>query len=466
MRRFPFSLRRTLVPLMVALSLCAILGSCSSRIGWGVVLWTVKGTSAKAGTIVPVYLKSNITKVYVISLENEGGTRIEIPLWQMEMYSSKSAAQARVEKFGDLASLYLVAERDGLPVREKATNVSDRIYRLRTGEMVKALERADGEIPTTGGAELSGEWYKVMTMEGSVGYVFSFAMRLFDEKTGDSPVEEKPQSDPEFMNSIFSRTWRPAWYSTMISEEIIDLDYFALRFGLFGDAKNRQIRIETPGISKVFQYSTITQDKDWLVFGSAGLRIRFENPKSLVASWGGSPDGSPADTAGWRSGDTFIRFVALDEDIRDIIRSEESRRSAELRNFFLAASAISETILDSAGVLRCSSPTGGTFSLWPSGLYTWVDSSSQPAGFAPSDSGDEEQKGSAAFGLKLSRDLSLLWHGGFSLYPESTGIRADYVYRIDTKGIILAKAVPAAPASPIREVEKRLGTLVFGFDRR
>jgi hypothetical protein len=465
-QRSCFSLYTTLGVLLLAVASSVILAGCSSRIGWGLVLWTVKGTSAKAGTIVPVYLKSNITKVYVIGLESEGDARIEIPLWQMEMHSSKSAAQASVKKLGDLASLYLVAERDGLPVRAEASNTSDRVYRLRNSEMVKILERAEGEIPSTGGTKLPGEWYKVMTMGGSIGYVFSYAMWLYDEKTGNSPVEAKIQGDPEFMNSIFSRTWRPAWFSAMILEDIIDLDYFALRFGLFGDAKNRQIRIETPGISKVFQYTTITQDKEWLVFGSTELRIRFENPRSLLASWGGTMDGNPADTAGWKSGDTFMRFVALDEDIRDIIRTEEARRSADLRNFFSATTAISETILDNAGVFRCSSPTGGTFSVWPSGLYSWIDRGTQPAGFAPSDRGEDEQKGNAVFGLKLSRDLSLLWHGGFSLYPESTGLRADYVYRIDGKGIILAKAVPAAPASPVREVEKRLGTIVFSFARR
>ena len=42
--------------------------SCSGVIGYGVLLWNVGEKEIPDGTVVPVYLKSNISKVYVIGL--------------------------------------------------------------------------------------------------------------------------------------------------------------------------------------------------------------------------------------------------------------------------------------------------------------------------------------------------------------------------------------------------------------
>ena len=450
--------------IMAALLLSSLV-SCSPRIGWGVVLWTIKGTSAKSGSIVPVYLKSNITKVYVIGLD---GTkeRLEVPLWQIEMFSSKRAAGKRVAQMADMVSLYLIAVRDGLPVRDKPTNtaVAKRVYRLRQNEMVKALRRVDGEAVYTGSEKLPGDWYEVLTMDGTRGYVFSYTMRMFDENSGSAPVQQTAQTDPAAINMLFSRTWRPAWYASMISDDTVDLDYFSLRFGLFGDAINRQLRVELPAISKVFQYSGISQNGDWIVFESTDLRIKLESDNSLLASWGPPSDGTPEDSAGWHAGDSFMRFVVVEKDIREAIRSEEARRSDALKSFFAASAVTGKAKGDGTGILKFSSPTAGSLELWPSGLYSWKDTLFLPAGFPPSaDDTAPEQKGTITFGLRLSSDLARIWQGGFSLYPDSTGQRADYVYRLETKGLTLARAFAAGPGLPVTDIDNKLGMATFGF---
>lgn len=448
---------------VIALLMALSFSSCSARIGWGVVLWTIKGTTAKAGTIVPVYLKSNITKLYVIGLNDEKATKLEVPLWQVEMYGSRNAAKKRVEKMGALSSLYMIAARDGLPVRENPTNAAKRVYRLHENEMVKVLERVEGEAVYTGSTKLSGDWYRVLTMDGTVGYAFSYTMRMFDESSGDAPEQQTVQTNPETINAIFSRTWRPAWYASMLDEGSVDLDYFSLRFGLFGDAINRQIRIELPALSKVFQYSAITQDNEWLVFGSTDLRIKQESPTSILASWGPPTESLPEDTAGWTPGASSVRFIVVDRDIREAIRLEEGRRSVAIKSFFAEASARRGGTDNGAGVLRLSSSEAGSFELWPSGSYSWSGAQGLPAGFVPSGDTDGEQKGTAAFGLRLSDGLASSWQGGFSLYPDSTGLRSDYVYRIDAKGIVIAKAILSGPGSTLGEIDKHLGMAVFEF---
>jgi len=43
-----------------------LLSSCTSRIGYGVVQWSVPEYGLAAGDVVPVFIKSNIGKVYVV----------------------------------------------------------------------------------------------------------------------------------------------------------------------------------------------------------------------------------------------------------------------------------------------------------------------------------------------------------------------------------------------------------------
>ncbi|TXT50576.1 MAG: putative lipoprotein [Spirochaetes bacterium] len=448
--------------MFLILSLAALGAGCSSRrIGWGLVLWTVKGTGAKAGTLVPVYLKSNITKNYVIGLEEDPKARVEVPLWQVEFYPSKRAALRHAEEIKPLASIYLIAGRDGLPVRAQPSNKAERVYRLRDKEMVKALAVVEGEALYTGNERLPGNWYFVLAMDGSLGYVFSYTMRLFDERTGEYPTFEKPQTDPGLLESFFSSTWRPSWYSDMVAEDRIDLDYFALGFGLFGDAKERQVRVETPGISKVFSYAGISQDGQWLRFEGTPLRIRLEDATSLIAAWGEVPAGGLPEDAGFKASDTSARFVVFKEDIRDLIRQEEARRTGALRNFFSTIQAQNPEFLDSAAVFRCQTLEGSAFSMWPSGLYEWLDTSVLPAGFPPDDAKEEEQRGRVVFGLILSPALAARWTGAFSLYSEASGRRSDYAYRIGSEGFAMARISASGTGSLAEKLESRLGTIIF-----
>lgn len=443
-----------------------LLASCSGRIGWGVVLWTVQGTPAKAGTVVPLYLKSNITKVYVIGVENSGTgageERIEVPLWQIQAFKSKKDALGRADKFGALRSTYLIAARDGLPVRESPSNTADRVYRMRDGEMVKALEMVEGEELFTGGTKLQGNWYKVLAGDGTVGYAFSYAMELFDETVGSLPGREKLAQGSEATDALFSNAWRPAWYATMLSEGSVDLDYFSLKFGLFGDAINRQLRMELPGFSRVFQYSSITEESGWLVFGSTDLRIKIEDKGSLLAAWNGTiPDREPEETAGWNADPGFARFVVPGADVREAIRAEESRRSQAARDFFALAGG---TIPLVAGALEAVSEESGALTLFPGGSFSWTGGASMPAGFAPESSDASQQgaaRGAAVYGLRLAGELARQWQGGFSLYPEDSGARLDYLYRFDAAGLTLARAALSPPGEASATQERRFGTHTF-----
>ncbi len=424
------------------------------------MLWTVKGTEAKAGSVVPVYLKSNITKQYVIGLSGSD-ERLELPLWQLEHFSSKRAAEERAKALASLASIYLVAERDGLPVRESPTNRASarRVYRMREGEMVKALGIVEGEAVYTGQDKLPGEWYYVLAKDGTRGYVFSYTLSIYDEASGLGLEESVVQpGDTRAVNLVFSKTWRPAWFSQMRDEGMVDLDYFSLRYGLFGDALNRQLRLELPNSSKVFNYTEVISEDGWLVFKGSELRIKPEGSSSLLVRWGADRAGEPEDIAGWESTDTSLRLTAMEtETIRESIRAEEARKSAALRDFFASAQAAGAKP-DQAGVYQFSSPFAGTLEFWPSGIYTWSDTLFLPAGFTPSAKESESgQKGSVHFGLRLAPELKSQWDGGFSLYPDDTGRRSDYAYALQGKNLVLAPLEIPAPGLASATLKTKLG---------
>ena len=131
-----------------------LLASCSPRLGWGLLLWTAPEGPLPAGSIVPVYIKSNIQKVYVVGVPGSKGKKakkIELPLWQIELYPSRRKAAARVKAMGANISLYMVAARDGLPFATCPRTPGKRVYRLREGQSVKCSTRPRGKQVSTGG---------------------------------------------------------------------------------------------------------------------------------------------------------------------------------------------------------------------------------------------------------------------------------------------------------------------------
>lgn len=271
-----------------ALSMLFLATSCTPHIGWGLLLWTDPEAGLHAGAVVPVYIRSNIEKKYIIGIP-DSKRKDEVPLWQLELFRSKGAAEKARLSFGSYLTSYLFANRDGLPVRDAPTNTASRVYRLREGQSVKILAEVQGDVVTTGTETLQGSWYKVLTEDGTQGYVFSNTMRLYDELTESPPSIAQTGVDDaaRSVDLVFSRTWRGEYFQTMIDDGRIDLDTFNARYGLFSDALHRQIRIELPTTSQVFNYASIAQSGQDFLFEGTPLRVRFDGANRLIADWSG-----------------------------------------------------------------------------------------------------------------------------------------------------------------------------------
>ena len=476
-----------------ALLLCSGLTSCSARLGWGLVLWTAPAGPLAAGTIVPVYIKSNIEKLYVVGIPGSS-KKLELPLWQVELFPSHGKAAARLKELGPNTSLYMVAIRDGLPIREDSTNNSRRVYRLREGQSVKILAKVTGEEVSTGGQVLPGDWYLVMADDGTRGYVFSYAMRIYDEtKEGPPAVASSQDAASARVDLIFGQSWRPEYFQEMLDDQRVDLDLFSLRYGLFTDAVRHQIRIELPTVSQVFNYDSVSQDGATFIFEGTALRITIDNDRRIEASWTGDtakvgdatlpagpvtgspaappnaspkappvvqpvaqpPAKSPKSGAGGAASvvaqpsmtatasaisvyssppgvDGHAVFVELSVEPRDSIR-EEQVREQRLLDAFMQRGA------------QWFSPAAGKLSLFRSGGFTWSGKDQLPAGFLPDGVGDT---GQIAFRLFIDPRLTD-WEGAFSLsFASGTGDApqrsgwVNMVYRFTEQGLELQPASP------------------------
>jgi hypothetical protein len=459
----------TLLALAVVSS--TFLGSCSSRLGWGVVLWTAPEGPLNAGSVVPVYIKSNIQKIYVVGVpgSKERGKKIELPFWQVELFGTRGKANARVKSMGENVGLYMVATRDGMPLRDKPDNTAKRVYRLREGQSVKILEKVAGEALSTGGQALPGSWYSVLADDGSTGYAFSYAFRLYDEAKEGAPVlasDKKTLSGR--VDLIFSRSWRPEYFQEMLDDGRVDLDYFSLRYGLFIDAIRRQVRLELPAASQIFNYTDVSEAKGLYVFEGTSLRIKIESDSRLVCTWsGGAPDaaddsadavaashgddssaGSGRGTSGEES-DSFAEvgaggsaaFVALSIEPQETIRAETLRRQKLLVAFVDKAGSEWGSLSGAAG--------GGRLSLAKNGRFIWKNRGEAAAALVPEGAGTG---GEAALRLYLDPALGSTWDGVLSLRfdPASTDSRVsssarkwvDFLYRRSPAGLVLVWAAP------------------------
>ena len=124
-----------------------IFSSCSGIIGYGVLLWNVGEKEIPDGTVVPVYLKSNISKVYVIGVP-ETKEKIEVPLWKLSAPESKSKALKRAQKYSEYKGKYAFCILDGLPIRAEKVNTSKQVYRLRKNEVIRTLYKGKGLLTT------------------------------------------------------------------------------------------------------------------------------------------------------------------------------------------------------------------------------------------------------------------------------------------------------------------------------
>ncbi|GHV62533.1 hypothetical protein AGMMS49587_09650 [Spirochaetia bacterium] len=397
------------------------LSSCSQRLGWGILLWTTEEPAIPSGTVLPVYIRSNIDRVWVVGIPEGYRTRgtlnkFEVPLAQFEFLGSKQKARRRAAEFAPYARVYGENLQDGLPIRQDPDNSSRRVYRLKTGEIVKILTRVAGApaISTTGDP-LPGDWYRVMAEDGTTGYCFSYRLKLFEHSGGAlaaAPAGEA-EEDPD-LEDLLARIWSPESYGTMIADGRIDLEDLSRHWRFSPGQDTGTARIFLPNLDQTFSHTGIRAagERAWRFEGTS-LQMNLRSDTTLAVQFS-----TP------RGGFQSLLFVALPAEVEDLIMQETARREDLFNRLYTQGPDF-------------VSANYGTLSFGEGGNFTWTDNRLLIPQVIPAAA---LETGSVAMDLYLSPDIRNLYDGAFSLrFDASRGTAGGgapvvrFLYNLDAQ---------------------------------
>ena len=420
---------------------CVVLSACTSKLGWGVLLWSTDDPPIPSGTVLPVYIRSNINKVWVVGIPDglwnskEGINKMEIPLSRLELAGSMKKAHKRADDFARYALTYAENIQDGLPIRDNPDNSARRVYRLRYGEIVKVLSLAQGNPAISASGEpLPGDWYKVLTEDGSIGYCFSYRLKLFEHTSGTlassvpNIYESGSGSEPDpDLDMLISKKWSPESYSAMVDYKRINLDDLSRHWRFDPGQETGIARIFVYGLDQSMSYTAIRPDGEraWR-FEGTNLRMQLRTETTLAVQFSESSSGSMK----------TLLFVALPIAVDDLIIQETARRDRLYNAIF------------SQGPVFTSN-NYGTIVFREGKAFSWKGFDLLVPQFIP-DTADGN--GTVTMDLFLDSSLEDRYNGAFTLHftKESGGTEAALrcMYALDNQGF----RIEIAPESTIEDM--------------
>jgi len=371
--------------------------------------------------VLPVYVRSNIDSVWVagIPAEYRSGRidKFEIPLAKLELVGNKNKAALRAEEFAQYAVSYAETLQDGLPIRENPDNNARRVYRLKMGEIIKILNPVKGVAAVgTTGDPLPGDWYKVLTEEGSVGYCFSYRLRIFEHTGGPlaaAGTVEQSVEDPD-LDRLLTRVWSAETYWTMLNSRRINLDELSRNWGFDPGQDTGIAVIRTKDIEREFSYTAIrsTGSRSWRFEGSS-LQMSLRSDTTLAVQF----------TEGTGILRTLL-FVALPASVPDLIIQETARRDQ-----------LFSMIYQSGPVF--SSHNYGTISFSEDGNFIWTGNDLLIPQVIPASAAGS---GVVDMRLFLSQAVSDRYAGAFTLRFHgigTSGAEVNFMYTLDNQGFRL-----------------------------
>ncbi|MCR5290207.1 MAG: SH3 domain-containing protein [Treponema sp.] len=307
--------------LVVALCLFHVISS-SQLAGYSMLLWDVPEHNLQDGDIVPVYIKSNISQVYVVGIPHTED-KIEVPLWKVTDPKSKHKTKKLAVQYADYLHRYAHVALDGLPVRSEPVNTSKQVYRLRKNETIKILYKGKGQPVMVGNKPLEGDWLRILTQDGTQGWCFSNNLKLFSSNETESDIaveDEVIQEEDDTIKGMLTSRWYPSYYSVMIKSKRIDLTMMNTTYGFDTGASSGSVSLNMPDIQISWPYGGISKVSGTTYkYDDIPLQVTVKRPDFIVVRYT-DQNGKPQD----------YEFVTIEENISDLIIDEVSRRNTEL----------------------------------------------------------------------------------------------------------------------------------------
>ena len=400
--------------LILACLLPLLLTSCGDKImGYSVVLWTIPEQQIKSGDIVPVYIKSNISHVYVIG--TQGGEKIEVALWQLTDPVKKSKVKNVAARYAENAATYASVKLDGLPCRAEPVNTAKQVYRLRKGEVIKILYKGKGQAPMAGKNPLEGDWYRILTDDGTLGWCFSYNLNLYEtdelgQRLGGSELAEEEEEDARW-TTIAANVWYPDYFRAMIDGGNIDLALFHPLYKFTIDEEGKKVSLNTASIHESWDYDGFTKTDEYeYSLNGISMKIIYRRANYIVLRYTDA-SGKPQD----------LNFVTISENVADIVNAEKARRSQAYMQIW------------SHGPIFSSSSYGK--------IEFKEDSSFKWTGFkllVPSviDAGTKST-GAASVKYSLSKDLTASYDGVLTMKFDGMNNEVNFLYKLENGALRL-----------------------------
>ena len=398
---------------------CAVFPSCTKTIGYSVVLWGDESNGLEDGDIVKVIVKSNITHSYIIELPDGQGNK-EIPIWQVSEPEGKKSALRMAAAYADFANKYAEVKLDGLPIRAEPVNTAKQVYRLRAKEIIRVLYKGKGAAVSNGKGTIEGEWYRVLTADGTQGWCFSHNLDIYDSETGgrrEKAASEKKGETDKLLQILRGKKWVPAEYEDLIKAKRIDLDRFDEQYGFTFDEQTGKLSILTADGQNEQTFTKIRK--------ITGKQYRFEGA-SVTATINGDDDitvqymdnGKPKN----------VKFSTTKEDIPALIKNERSRRIREIQKIAGFGPTFSSS---NYGTLTIT-PANGSFS------FTWQNTKL----LSDSKIIESGARGSGTVSVKyyLSKQLQSSYDGILTFRFDGSASENNFIYKMTETGIRLEDA--------------------------
>jgi len=413
-------------------------------------LWSTEEPPILSGTVLPVYIRSNIDKVWVVGVpetyrkNKTDAKKIEIPLAKLEFVGSRRKAVRRAAEFAEYAPVYAENLQDRLPIRDNTDNNSRQVYRLRTGEIIKILEKVHGNPPiSTTGDPLPGDWYKVLTEDGVAGYCFSYRLKIFDHNDGPlqavNVTRREAAPDPD-LDSLMAKTWSPESYLQMINSRQINIRELERHYRFDPGLDTGIAKIVLADLEREFVYEGIYPDGEraWR-FEGTDLQMNLRTNTTLAVQF--------TEKSGLKR---TIVFVSLSADVDDLILQENSRRETQYMSIY------------NQGPVYTSN-NYGTIIFTEAGGFSWTGYDLLVPQLIPSETKGE---GRVFMDLFLAPSFSERYNGAvtfrFSDLRSNNTIR--FMYTIDSQGLRL-EVVPEYAVENITITRRSSSPMVLYFFR-
>ena len=375
--------------------------------GYSVVLWNIPEQQIQSGQVVPVYIKSNISHIYVIGTAS--GEKIEVPLWQLTEQVKKHKVKAIAAKYAENAAVYASVKLDGLPCRAEPVNTAKQVYRLRKGEIIKILFKGKGQAPMAGKAPLEGDWYKILTEDGTTGWCFSYNLNLYKTDASGNLVDgteivEAEETDGAWI-TITEKVWYPDYFKGMIESGNIDLSKLHASYKFAFDLENERVTLNTSSIheSWAFEGYTKTDDNEYTL-KNISLKIIYKNAGFIVLRYT-DESGKPQD----------LNFVAIEADLTELIAAEKERRAQAYLQIWSHGPVF-------------SSSNYGKISFTEDGVFHWTGFKLLVPSIIPAGT---KNNGSASVKYSLGSEIASTYDGVLTLKFDGLSTEVNFLYKLE-----------------------------------